>query len=198
MPYTQNEQRELTVDGINNWFSKYSEFLSCFELDGEDGLKARLSAVYNVSDLGETELNNLAANSMGEAEFMRALRRNPDADYPNYDRVYLAAVSRIASEALLQLMERGVLDEIKLIDEFPPAAQKQYDAIVAEARPRKAAAVASQQPVDLKKFADDYHKEKMENLRPKNGTVFIGGERISLGVFESLFAKAAAAGLIRG
>jgi len=195
MPFTYNDQIELNNYGVELWFQKYSEFLSCFRTEGDDGLKSKLAAFYSTTGHGEDQLKALAENSMNEREAIRAVKLNPDIDLPDYDRIYLSAVSRIASQALLELMERGVLQEILLVDEFPELAQQQYDALVREARPPKRVAPVQ---VDLEKFVKDYERTPTSDLRPKSGVVKINGTEMPYATFQSLFDKAIEAGLVRG
>ena len=195
MPFTTKDVQELNDYGVELWFRKYADFLSCFRQNGSDGLRSKMASFYDTTGHGETELQILAANSMSEKEVVRAVKLNPDIDLPDYDAIYLAAVSRLASEALLTLMERGVLQEILLVDEVPELAQRQYDALVREARPQKQVAPAQ---VDLKQFAKDYHQTPTSDLRPKSGMVRVNGTEMPYSTFQSLFNKACAAGLVRG
>jgi hypothetical protein len=116
-----------------------------------------MSSFYNVESFGEDELQRIATNSLNEKEVLRMLRSDPDLDLPNYDRIYMDAVSRLASQALLQLMERGVLEQIQLVEDVPALAQKQFDQLVEEARPSQPSAPAKSAAPDLKQFAKDYH-----------------------------------------
>jgi hypothetical protein len=100
--------------------------------------------------------------------------------------------------ALLQLMERGVIEQIQLIQEFPPLAQPQFDQLVQEARPSQPSAPAKPAATDLKQFAKDYHVSPSAELRPKNGLVKVAGVPMPLAEFNELLAKASAAGLVRG
>src|SRR6266404_7600447 len=109
--FTYADRKELNDWGVQQWFQKYSEFLSCFVIEGDGGLKERMAAFYRTDNFGEDELETIAANSLSEKEVLRVLRENPDADLPDYDRIYTSAVSRLASQAFLQLMERGVLEQ---------------------------------------------------------------------------------------
>jgi hypothetical protein len=198
MSFTFQDQRELNNDGVVDWFRKYSEFLSCFQLDGVGGLRERMASFYNVESFGEDELHAIAENSLNEKEVLRMLRSDPDLDLPNFDRIYMDAVSRLASQALLQLMERGVLEQIQLVDEFPTLAQQQYDQLVQEARLSQPSAPARAAAPDLKQFAKDYHVSPSAELRPKNGLVKVAGVPLPLAEFNDLLAKASAAGLVRG
>jgi hypothetical protein len=198
MSFTFQDQRELNDEGVAQWFRKYSEFLSCFQLDGVGGLRERMAAFYNTEGFGEDELRAIADNCLSEKEVLRMLRNDPDIDLPNYDKIYVAAVSRIASQALLQLMERGVLEQIQLVEEIPALAQQQYDRLVQEARPSQPSAPARAAAPDLKQFAKDYHSSPSAELRPKNGSVKVAGVPIPLAEFNELLAKASAAGLVRG
>src|ERR1700719_3249051 len=167
MSFTFADQRELNDEGVKQWFGRYSEFLSCFQLDGVGGLRERMASFYNVESFGEDELQTIATNSLNEKEVLRLLRSDPDLDLPNYDRIYMDAVSRLASQALLVLMERGVLEQTQLVEEVPELAQKQFDQLVKEARPNQPTAPA--RAVDLKQFAKDFHASPSSDLRPKNG-----------------------------
>jgi hypothetical protein len=198
MAFTFADQRELNNDGVADWFRKYSEFLSCFQLDGVGGLRERMASFYNVESFGEDELHAIAANSLNEKEVLRMLRSDPDLDLPNYDKIYMDAVSRLASQALLQLMERGVLEQIQLVEEIPALAQKQFDQLVQEARPSKPSAPTESAAPDLKQFAKNYHVSPSSELRPKNGLVKVAGVPMPLSEFNELLAKASAAGLVRG
>jgi hypothetical protein len=194
--FTYADQRELNDEGVKQWFRKYAEFLSCFQLDGVGGLRERMASFYNVESFGEDELAAIAANSLNEKEVIRILRSDPDLDLPNYDKIYMDAVSRIASQALLVLMERGVLEQIQLVEDIPALAQQQYDKLVREARPSQQAAPA--RAVDLKQFAKDFHSSPSSDLRPKNGLVKVAGVPMPQAEFHELLAKASAAGLVRG
>src|ERR1700722_1462835 len=100
MSFTFADQRELNDRGVKQWFRKYCEFLSCFQLDGVGGLRDRMAAFYNTEGFGEDELRAIADNCLSEKEVLRMHRNDPDLALPNYDRIYMTAVSRIASQAL--------------------------------------------------------------------------------------------------
>jgi hypothetical protein len=194
--FTYADRKELNDWGVQQWFQKRSEFLSCFVIEGDGGLKDRMAAFYRTENFGEDELETIAANSLSEKEVLRVLRENPDADLPDYDCIYLSAVSRLASQAFLHLMERGVIKQIQLVQEFPPLAQQQFDQLVQEARPSQPSAPA--RVADLKQFAKDYHVSPSSELRPKNGLVRVAGVPMPLAEFNELLEKASAAGLVRG
>ena len=195
MPFTNKDRQELNEYGVDLWFRKYADWLSCFQQNGDNGLRSKMAAYYAATGFGEDELQILAENSLNEKEVLRAIQINPDIDLPDYDSIYLAAVSRLASEAFLALMETGVLAEIQLVEEFPPLAQQQYDALVQEVRPKQVAAPVQ---VDLKQFAKDYHKTPAADLRPRGNKVKVAGKEMDVAAFDSLFEKACAAGLVRG
>jgi hypothetical protein len=199
--YTVKYQAELNRDAADEWFRKYNELFSCLQVPGPTGLKARMAAFMNTENHGTAELNKLAETSLTEKQWLARLEVDPDA--PNDDSIYMALFQRLASEAFLHLVERGVVEEIKLIDgEFPALAQQQYDQLVAEARAvserklspaeRKAAADA-----ELKLFADKYAVERMDNLRPKGGVVTLAGQTIPWSEFQTRFNSAVSAGYIR-
>lgn len=196
--FTYADRKELNDWGVQQWFQKYSEFLSCFTIEGEGGLKERMAALYRTENFGEEELQTIAENSFGEKEVLRMLRNDPDLDLPNYDRIYVDAVSRLASQALLQLMERGILGQIQLAQEFPPLAQKQFDELVQEARPNQPSAPARAAGPDLRQFAKDFHISPSSDLRPKNGLVKVAGVQMPLAEFNKLLEQASVAGLVRG
>jgi hypothetical protein len=198
MSFTFADQRELNDEGVKQWFGRYSEFLSCFQLDGVGGLRERMASFYNVESFGEDELRAIAENSLNEKEVLRMLRSDPDLDLPNYDRIYMDAVSRLASQALLQLMERGVLEQIQLTQEFPPLAQAQFDQLVEEACPSQPSAPARAAAPDIKQFAKDYCVSPSSDLRPRAGLVKLAGVPMPIAEFNDLLAKASAAGLVRG
>jgi hypothetical protein len=156
-----------------------------------------MAAFYNTEGFGEDELRTIAENSLSEKEVLRMLRSDPDLDLPNYDKIYLDSVSRLASQALLILMERGVLEQIQLVEEIPPLPQKQFDQLVQEARPNQPSAPARSAAPDLKQFAKDYHVSPSAELRPKHGLVKVAGVPMPLAEFNELLAKASAAGLVR-
>ena len=95
-------------------------------------------------------------------------------------------------------MERGVLEQIQLVEEIPVLAQKQFDQLVQEARPTKPSAPTKSAVPDLKQFAKNYHASPSSELRPKNGFVKVAGIPMPLAEFNELLAKASAAGLVRG
>jgi hypothetical protein len=202
--FSHKDRVDLNNWGVEQWFQKYAEFLSCFRVEGEGGLKERMAAFYRTENFGEDELQTLAENSLGEKEVQRIIRTNPDADLPDYDRIYMAAVSRIASQAFLQLQERGILQKIQIVEEIPALAQAQYDQLVLEARPIQSSAQPSAadlknaEAVRLKQFADAYYKTPSYDLSPKGGKVKLAGQLIPLAAFNDLLSKASAAGLVRG
>ena len=195
--YSVKYQGELNRDAAAAWFQKYAELFSCFHLEG---LKARMAAYLNTENYGTAELNKLAETSLTEKQWLARLEVDPDA--PNDDFIYMALFQRLASQAFLHLVERGVIEEIKLVEEFPPIAQQQYDTLVAEARAvserklspaeRKSAADA-----DLKVFADQYSRERVDNLRPRAGAIVLAGQSMPWSTFQTKFNAAVAAGFIR-
>jgi hypothetical protein len=199
--YTAKYQAELNRDAADAWFRKYSELFSCFTVEGPTGLKARMAAYLSTENYGTAELNKLAETSLTEKQWLARLEVDPDA--PNDDSIYMALFQRLASGVFLHLVERGVIEEIKLIQgEFPAIAQEQYDALVAEARAvserklspaeRKSAADA-----ELKTFADKYSHERVDNLRPKGGVVTLAGETVPWAEFQNKFNQAVQAGFIK-
>jgi hypothetical protein len=198
--YPVKYQAELNKDAADGWRQKYSEWFSCFQVEGPKGLMARLSAFMNTEDFGREELNRLAETSLTEKQWLARLEVDPDA--PNDDSIYMALFQKLASQAFLQLMERGVLEEIQLVTEFPAIAQQQFDALVNEARAvqeRKLSPAErkANQDAELKDFADKYNRERMDNLRPKGGVVVLAGEQMPWSEFQSKFNAAVAAGFIR-
>jgi hypothetical protein len=196
MPFSVKDQIELNADGVKRWFRKYSEFLSCYVIEGQDGLKEILAAYYRTTGHGEQELANLAANSLSEKQVIMLHQANPDARIPNYDAIYLAAVERLASQAFLAVMNNGALDGIVLVDEFPPLAEAQYKALINEAEPQQKVAAFGSTLADLKQFKTDYLKTACGDLRQKNGVIRIAGKDMRFSVFEDLLEKTIAAGLL--
>jgi hypothetical protein len=198
--YSTKYQLELNRDAAEQWFRKYNELFSCLQVEGPTGLKARMAAYLNTENYGTAELNKLAETSLTEKQWLARLEVDPDA--PNDDSIYMASFQRLASQAFLHLVERGVIEEIKLVEEFPAVASQQYDLLVAEARAvserklssaeRKAASDA-----ELKEFADKYSRERMDNLRPKGGVVTLAGETMPWGEFQNKLNSAVALGYIR-
>ncbi|MGB9472248.1 MAG: hypothetical protein WBQ59_23095, partial [Candidatus Acidiferrum sp.] len=97
MAYTPKDLRDLHLMAAQEWFGKYREFLSMYTTEGEDGLRARMQAFFAQENWGTEELAALAENSMGEAEMQRAIRMNPDADFPDYDRAYINLFQKLTS-----------------------------------------------------------------------------------------------------
>lgn len=198
--YSVKYQAELNRDAAENWFQKYNELFSCFVVEGPTGLKARLAAFMNTENHGTDELNKLAETSLTEKQWLARLEVDPGASYD--DGIYIALFQKLASQAFIQLMERGVIEEVKLVEEFPELATKQYDALVNEARalserklsPAERKAVAD---AELKNFADQYSIERSDNLRPKGGVVTLAGETMPWPVFQNKLNAAVAAGFIR-
>jgi hypothetical protein len=198
--YSTKYQAELNRDAADAWFRNYSELFSCFTVEGPTGLKARMAAFMNTENHGTDELNKLAETSLTEKQWLARLEVDPDA--PNDDSTYMALFQRLASQAFLHLVERGVIEQIQLVEEFPDLASKQYDALVNEARAvserklspaeRKAAADA-----ELKDFADKYATERVDNLRPKGGVVVLAGQTMPWAEFQNKFNAAVAAGFIK-
>jgi hypothetical protein len=201
--FTYQDQKELNADGVQNWFRKYSELFSVYRVEGQGGLKDKLAAFYHTEDFGRTELDDLASRCLSEKEVMARLRVNPDLDVPNYDRIYMNLVEKLASQAFIELMERGALEGITLIDgELPAIAQQQFDALVNEARSVQQRAVSAAErkadaDADLKAFADQYSVERSEHLRPKGGVVTLAGQTIPWVEFQNKFNAAVAAGFIK-
>jgi hypothetical protein len=199
--YSTKYQLELNRDAAEQWFRKYNELFSCLQVEGPTGLKARMAAYLNTENYGTAELNKLAETSLTEKQWLARLEVDPDA--PNDDSIYMALFQRLASQAFLHLVERGVIEEIKLIEgEFPDLASKQYDLLVAEARamserklsPAERKAVAD---ADLRAFADHYHVERVDNLRPKGGVVVLAGQTMPWAIFQTKFSQAVQAGFIK-
>jgi hypothetical protein len=198
--YSIRYQGELNRDAAEEWLRKYSELFSCFTVEGPTGLKARLSAFMSTENHGTAELNKLAETSLTEKQWLARLEVDPDA--PNDDSIYMALFQRLASQAFLRLVERGVIEEIKLVEEFPPIAQQQYDTLVAEARAvseRKLSPAEhkSAADADLKAFADQYSRERVDNLRPRGGFVTLAGQMVAWSDFQNKFNAAVVAGYIR-
>jgi hypothetical protein len=201
--FTYQDQKELNADGVQNWFRKYSELFSVYRVEGQGGLKDKLAAFYHTEDFGRIELDDLASRCLSEKEVMARLRVNPDLDVPNYDRIYMNLVEKLASQAFIELMERGALEGITLIDgELPAIAQQQFDALVNEARSVQQRAVSAAErkaaaDADLKAFADHYRMERSEHLRPRGGVVTLAGETMPWVEFQNKFNAAVAAGFIK-
>jgi hypothetical protein len=201
--FTYQDQKELNADGVQNWFRKYSELFSVYRVEGQGGLKEKLAAFYHTEDFGRTELDNLASRCLSEKEVMARLRVDPDLDVPNYDRIYMNLVEKLASQAFVELTKRRALEDITLIDgELPAIAQQQFDALVNEARSvqQRAVSAAEQkanQDTQLKDFADKYSRERMDNLRPKGGVVILAGQTMPWAEFQNKLNLAVAAGFIR-
>jgi hypothetical protein len=199
--YTVQYQAELNREAAEQWFQKYAELFSCFQVEGPTGLKVRMAAFFNTERFGEDQLNKLAETSLNEKQWMARLQVDPEAPYD--DGVYMELFQKISSQAFVHLIERGVLEEIKLVEgEFPDLASKQYDLLVAEARAvserklspaeRKSAADA-----ELKTFADKYTNERADNLRPKGGVVTLAGQAMPWAEFQNKLNSAVARGFIR-
>ncbi len=183
------------------WFGKYREFLSMYTTEGEDGLRARMQAFFAQENWGTEELAALAENSMGEAEMQRAIRMNPDADFPDYDRAYINLFQKLTSQAFLQLQERGALEDISLLEEIPARAEAEYLKLIAEANGgiKKAAATAS--ATTMEDWIRAYSKTPVEWLRkPAGGVVKMkfddGVREIPVGAFNAQLNKAIAAGKV--
>jgi hypothetical protein len=196
--YTVKYQGELNREAAAAWFQKYAELFSCFQVEGPVGLRARMAAFFNTENFGTDELNKLAETSLNEKQWLARLQVDPDAPYD--DGIYMALFQKISSQAFVQLIERGVIEEIKLVEEFPAIAQQQYDALVREAqslRPVSVAELKASQNAELKSFADKYAVERADNLRPKGGVIVLAGQTIPWVEFQNKFNAAVAAGFIK-
>src|SRR5260370_9337973 len=155
--YKVKYQAEWNRDAAEEWFRRYNELFSCLQVEGT-GLKARMAAFMTTEDFGRDELNKLAETSLTEKQWLARLEVDPDA--PNDDAIYMALFQRLASQAFLHLVERGVIEENKLIQgEFPAIAQEQYDELVNEGRAVPDSKISPAEPsaatnLALKTFAD--------------------------------------------
>jgi hypothetical protein len=200
MPFTDQDQRELSKTAIDGWWSKYRDLFSCYQVDGEDGLRQLLAAWLAQEPEYTQGILTLAANSLSEKQVMQALRINPDINLPNYDKNYMDLFQKILSKGYLELQNRGALESIMLLEEFSPLAEKQYLALIEEANgPKKAAAQASATP--LEDWVRAYEKTPTEWLRkPAGGIVRMkfddGVREIPVATFNAQLNKAIAAGKV--
>lgn len=200
--FTYQDQKELNKDGVDNLFRELSEFFSTLRVEGKGGLKEKFAAFYRTEDFGRQELDDLASRCLNPKEVTAYLQVHPDADVPNYDRIYMDLVQKLMCQVFLELLERGALEDIKLIDgELPEVAQRQFEILVDRARgtqqkispvERKAAA-----DEELRDFATKYSNERMDNLRPRGGVVILAGEQVPFSVFKTNMDRAIEAGYIR-
>jgi hypothetical protein len=198
--YSVKYQAELNRDAVDAWFRKYSELFSCFTVEGPTGLKARLAAFMNTENYGTDELNKLAETSLTEKQWFARQEIDPSAPYD--DGIYMALFQRLASQAFLHLVERGVIEEIKLVEEFPDLASQQFDSLVNEARavPQhqvSAAEAKAAEAATLKDFADKYRREPSANLKPRGGVVILAGEMVPYKEYQSLLSAALASGALK-
>jgi hypothetical protein len=200
--FTYQDQKELNKDGVDNLFRELSELFSIFRVEGPGGLKDKFAAFYHTEDFGRAELDDLASRCLSPKEVTARLLANPDADIPNYDKIYMNLVQKLMCQAFIELQERGVLDDIRLIDgELPEISKQQFDILVNRARAVEQRAVSAEerqanQIAELKNFVDKYHREPMHSLRPKGGLVTLAGEQMPLATFEAKLNAATQAGLL--
>jgi hypothetical protein len=200
--FTTKEQHELNKDAVDGIFRDFGEYFSCFRIQGEKGLMEKMAAHYRTERHGEAELDQLAETLVSEREWLAGIRLNPDLPFPNSEDKYVKAARRFVLQSFLDLMERGAIEDLKLIDgEFPAIAQQQFDALVAEARatPQRQVSPAEKKAAvdaELKLFADRYTRERSDNLRPKAGAVVLDGETMPWNEFQSKLNQAVEAGLL--
>lgn len=201
MAYTPKDLRDLHLMAAQEWFGKYREFLSMYTTKGEDGLRARMQAFFAQENWGTEELAALAENSMGEAEMQRAIRMNPDADFPDYDRAYINLFQKLTSQAFLHLQERGALEDICQLEEIPAGAEAEYTKLIAEANGGLKKSAAQSSEVSLDDWVKFYNSTPTEWMRkPAGGVVRMkfGSEvrEIPVAEFRMQFDRAVAQGKV--
>ncbi len=151
-PAQEFDVNAVTARAAETVRNTYRNIFSCFELEGPEALWETISLYIRRKNL-------LTAA-------MEAVKRgDPSA--------YAWELQQALKRAFVELMKRGALDRIKIVDEFPEEAESDMVAIqrslqVAEVAPEKPVAAVVPVVVDpIEECVSDFHKLGSSQFRTK-------------------------------